>query len=144
HTRRAPARPARETPGGGTRALSAGFDEADGLRRRHEHHAPALGGRGMFAVGWRVEIIPGLELIAAHSQIALDDEEPFAPRMIVPRHACAGVHAQEKRRGAARLVVAQRLDRNADRRHGPPARLRASHDAHLSLRAEESTRFAAR
>src|SRR5262249_21991375 len=84
-----------------------------------------------------IQIIAGLQTIGPDAKVSLDDEQLFAAGMIVQRHARAGIDAQEKRRRATGLVVAQALDREPGGFYAPPALLRASHDTHLSLQGPE-------
>src|SRR5262249_56023478 len=84
------------------------------------------GGGGVAGVGRRVEIVAGLEVLAADVQIALDDEDLLARRMVVGRKARAGLESHQRGGAAGLLVVAEHLDRRAARGESAPAELVAA------------------
>src|SRR5262245_23072896 len=105
---------------------ASALEELDGLGQGHQEDAAALARRRVLAVGRRVEIVAGLQVPAADGEIALDDEDLLAGRMVVGWKARAGLEPYERGGAAGLLVVAEHLDRRAAHGQGAPAELVAA------------------
>src|SRR5690242_17854520 len=61
---------------------ASALEELDGLGQGHQEDAPALARGRVLDVGGRVEIVAGLQMLAADVQIALDDEDLLPGGMV--------------------------------------------------------------
>src|SRR5947209_19420766 len=97
-------------------------DDLDRLGQGDEHETAALGGGGVLLVGRRVEIVAAGEPVAAHLEVALQDEDLLAGGMVVGGEAGAGLEAHQRGRPGGRRFAADAFYRPAGAWSGLSAR----------------------
>src|SRR5689334_7647752 len=92
-----------------SRGCPTRLQDLDRLGQGDQHEAAAFGGRGVLLVGRRVEVVAADHAVGADREVALEDEDFLAGRMIVGWEARARLEAHERGGFARGLVPAQHL-----------------------------------
>ena len=70
---------------------TSAFKNLDRPRQRDQDDAPSLGRSRVLAVRWREEVVARLQPVPTDLEVAFEDEDLLAARMIVGGEACAGI-----------------------------------------------------